>query len=186
MVPHVFPSSVVTHDYQYNHMKKTTRARMIVPIAALMAVMGVDVYAADAAEAERTSLVDRIIAQFNLNKDEVQKVVEQERAQRQQENRDRVTASLTDAVTQGKITEEQKNMILAKHEDMQKTRTETRTAGDRTANRAARAQERQELEQWAKDNNIDAQYMMMGNGMGRGGDGAGKGGMQRGGGLCQQ
>ena len=154
---------------------------MIVPTAALMAMIGVNVYATDTEEAERTSLIDRIIAQFNLNKDDVQKVVDQERTQRQQEHRDRVVASLTDAVTQGKITEEQKNMILAKHEEMQKTRTEERTAGDRTANRAARAQERQEMVQWAKDNNIDTQYIMMGDGMGRGGNGVGKGG-----GLCQQ
>lgn len=182
--------SAVINKITEKSMRKTTRARMIVPTAALMALVGVNVYtadAADAAEAERTSLVDKIIAQFNLNKDDVQKIVDEHRAQRQKEHRDRVNTALDDAVAAGKITAEQKQMILVKHDEMQKSRATTRTPGDRAANQQQRAQERQEMEQWAKDNGIDAQYVMMG-GVGRGGNhsGAGKGGMQHGDGSCQQ
>lgn len=168
---------------------------MIVPTAALLAMMGVTVYTTADAAAEQTSLIDRIIAQFNLNKNDVQKVVDEERTQRRQAKQERMVANLDDAVAHGKITEEQKNLIRAKHEEVQKTRAQ-HMPGNRDANQAARAQERQAMEQWAKDNNIDTQYLMMGNGMGCGGErgctgtgvctGAGKGGMQRGGNFSQR
>lgn len=115
------------------------------------------------------SLVQKIAAKFNLNQADVQAVFDQDRQewqqQRQAEMKSRQETYLTGLVSQGKITEAQKTLILNK---LQELETARQTAMSQTANqtpderRSAMDAERQELDTWAKQNNIDPQYLMMG------------------------
>lgn len=127
-----------------------------------------------------SSLVDKLVAKFGLNKSDVQAVFDQERSERQAEHQQQLTDRLTQAVTDGKLTEDQKSQILAKQQELQtfmdslrgKTMEERRTAMDG---------KRTELEQWATTNSIPEEYARFAIGMGgRHGGPGGQGGMMRG------
>lgn len=96
------------------------------------------------------SLVDKVASKFNLNKQEVQSVFDEDRQAHQAEQKAERSTELQSKVDDGTITAEQKTAIEKKMEEMQVSREQSRTS----------------LEEWAKQNNIDVKYVMMG---GRGG-----------------
>ena len=96
------------------------------------------------------SLVDKVASKFNLNKQDVQAVFDEERQAHQQEQKANKSADLQSKVDDGTITADQKAAIEKKLEEMHASREQSKTA----------------LEDWAKQNNIDVKYVMMG---GRGG-----------------
>jgi len=96
------------------------------------------------------SLVDKVASKFNLNKQDVQAVFDEERQAHQQEQKANKSADLQSKVDDGTITADQKAAIEKKLEEMHTSREQSKTA----------------LEDWAKQNNIDVKYVMMG---GRGG-----------------
>jgi Skp family chaperone for outer membrane proteins len=70
---------------------------------------------------------------------------------------------LTQLVTNGKITDQQKSLILAKQKELasQHEAKEAELANKTPAERKeSMDQMKAELEQWAKDNGIDTQYIM--------------------------
>lgn len=117
------------------------------------------------------SLASKIASKFNLNKEEVQAVLNEHRtehrAEHQEERKLRLEERLTQAVADGNITEEQKAKILEFHENQQsffdslegKTREERHDAMEN---------HREEMKKWAEDNGIDEKYVLFGGGMGRG------------------
>ena len=117
----------------------------------IASVVGVGTVAAQ--EASGTSLAEKIATQFNLNKDEVQKVIDSDHAERHAEMQKRA--------------EERESNRESKREEMKNKTEEER--------RAAMKAERDELKKWAEENNIPTQYLMFG---GRGHGGPGMGGMR--------
>lgn len=122
------------------------------------------------------SLVAAIAQKFNLNQADVQTVFDEERNKREIEMRQQMEAKLTQAVTDGKITEAQKNAIITKFSDMKKDRPNPEEFKNLTAEqRKAKMEERKtEMENWAKENGIDLQTLQgligrRGRGMGYGG-----------------
>lgn len=165
-------------------MKKNKK--IIIPVIALSILMGVGAYGvgnsfASEDENPRNSLIEKIAQKFNLNKDEVQKVFEEDREERKTQLEERFNQMLDEAVSKGDLTEAQKNLILAKRAEMQKEReaqmSERRNKGERPSkeemksNQEERKAEREALEKWASDNGIDIKYLM-----GLGGFGKGHGG----------
>ena len=65
------------------------------------------------------SLIQRIIDKFKLNSGEVEKVMEEERTERQNEMRARKEERFNEAVKAGVITEEQKKALLDKEDEWQ-------------------------------------------------------------------
>lgn len=108
------------------------------------------------------NLIQKIVDKFNLNSGEVEKVMVEERTERQNEMRVRREAKLDEAVKAGVITSEQKTALLNKEDEWQNQQQQ-------------RMQERQ---QWMEQSGIDfeklRQYGGIG-GMGMGGRGFGKG-----------
>lgn len=105
----------------------------------------------------RTSLIEQIASQFNLNKDDVQHVFDEERAARQEEATARLEARLSQAVANGTITEDQKAAILAKHEEWQKERAahaEARRTMTPEERREDAEKRRDEMRTWAKEHSI--------------------------------
>lgn len=96
------------------------------------------------------SLVDRVASKFNLNKQDVQAVFDEEKQAHQAERKAERSKDLQSKVDDGTITADQKTAIEKKQEEMHAKREQSRT----------------DLEEWAKQNNIDVKYVMMG---GRGG-----------------
>lgn len=129
----------------------------------LAGVTGLGVASAAPSNSGTDSIIDRIATKFNLNKDQVAAVFEEEKAARQAEHQQKAEERLTQAVKDGKITEEQKTKILAKLEELKSNREamKDKTPAER---RAAMQERRASLEQWAMDNNIPMQYLHFGMG----------------------
>jgi hypothetical protein len=174
-------------------MKKVNRLRKrmeqnkryFIPSLVLLAAMGAGVYGVSSAGAQvddnHVSMIERIATKFNLNKDEVQKVFEEERIERQKNMQENFEKRLTDAVTKGDLTEVQKNLIIAKKAEIEAQRENIRgnresnfenlksmTAEERKAEMEKRRAEmkahQEEVAAWAKENGINVQYLpgMMG------------------------
>lgn len=120
------------------------------------------------------SLIDRIATKFNLNRSDVAAVFDEEKTAREAERQQKLEDRLTQAVTDGKITEEQKTKILAKLEELKTQMEANRDAmKDKTPQERhdAMKQQRDELQQWAKDNDIPLRYLMFIHGHGHHGFG---------------
>jgi hypothetical protein len=102
----------------------------------------------------------------------VQSVIKADREEKHEarhaEHKQQMEERLTQAVKDGKITEEQKSKILAKHQEIADKREAERDAmkdKTREERKAAMDANREELKKWASDNGIDEKYLM---GFGRG------------------
>lgn len=82
-----------------------------------------------AAETETSfpPMIQRIIEKYNLNKDEVQGFLEENRTEIQAEKRaertEELYSKLQENVEKGTITQEQYEMIIKRHEEIKETRT---------------------------------------------------------------
>jgi uncharacterized protein (DUF305 family) len=115
-------------------------------------------------------LVDKLASTFNLDKARVQTVVEeyheQNHAERQAEMQKRQEERLNTLVTEGKITEAQKQAIIAKTAELKRNFDPAAMRNmTKEQRKAAMEQKRTELESWAQSQGIDPQYIL---GMGRG------------------
>ena len=93
-----------------------------------------------------TSIVDKLASKFNLKKEDVQAVFDEDHAAHEAEHQQQVSDRLQKLVDDGKLTADQKTKIEAKLKEMQTARDAERTA----------------LQDWAKQNSIDERYVMMG------------------------
>lgn len=183
-------------------MKKLSRKQMVAVSLAVFGIASAGISAAYAAEAGRekhmSQLVSAIAQKFGLSETDVQKVFEEQRikmetqrleqmAQMQAKRIEQFTEKIDKAVTDGKLTQTQANLVKAKFSELQAAReaqkntktdfknmTQDERKADMAAQKAKMETERTALQQWAEQNNIPAQYMPglgMGMGKGRGGRG---------------
>lgn len=143
------------------------------------------------------SLVDKIAKQFNLKTEDVQKVFDQDKVDHRAKMEQKYENRLTQAVKDGKLTEDQKTKILAKHKELTArleaqreankdkrdefaSMTDTERQKAIEVRKAAMDKLKSEISAWEKDNNIPSGYLMLG-GMRQGGPGGhhGPGGMMR-------
>ncbi len=151
-----------------------TGATMVAGLGGLASVGLVS--AATTSTSGQSSIIDKIASKFNLNKDEVKAVFDEEHAAREAEMTAKADTELSQLVTDGKITAEQKDKIIAKRTELQKQREADRTAMESKTDaerKTAMEARKTELDKWASDNGIDTQYMRYVMGGGRGGHGHG-------------
>lgn len=136
-----------------------------------MAGIGATTYAAQTTS--KDSMIDALSQRFKLDKTEVQKFFNEQRATKQAERETHVKDELVQLVKDGKLTQEQSDKITTKRNEIQKEREANKsTAGtektddEREKEKATRDSRRTELESWFKENNIDTAYMryVMGHG----------------------
>lgn len=109
-----------------------------------------------------TSLVDAIATKFNLNKADVQKVFDEQRAKMEAERETQIKDDLAQLVKDGKLTQAQVDKINAKRAELQKERDAARSSTDTKTRAEIKADmdaKRTELETWAKDNGIPTEYL---------------------------
>ena len=106
-------------------------------------------------------MVDKIATKFNLNKDEVKKVFDEERGSRQSDRQEHFKERLNNLVATNKLTKEQANAVESKHSELMQLKNELKDK-PKEERKAALAQKREEIKQWAKDNGIDEQVMLFG------------------------
>lgn len=107
---------------------------------------------------DKDTMIQRLAQKLGLEESKVQNAMDQLRSERQSEMQKNLEAKLTTAVKDGKITESQKQAILAKHREMQekhlKMRDEFREMTPEQR-REAKEKMREEMENWAKQNGLD-------------------------------
>ena len=149
-------------------------------VAATIGLTGLGAGVANAATSTDTktdpmsSLVDKISSKFNLNKDEVQKVFDEQKQTMQTEREAEVKSDVAKLVTDGKLTQTQADAINAKRAELQKERGSNKDSfKDMTADqrKAEMDKKKTELEAWAKENNISTEYLRYVMGHGPGGPG---------------
>lgn len=174
-------------------MKKNSKifAVSIITLCLLAAGFGIVKATNSNANNPLGNLVSAIAQRFGLNENDVQTVFNEhwtqmnaEREARRTEMEARAQEGFTErinrAVTDGKLTQEQANLIIAKMTEL-RTQTQEELQNQTREERRAEMQERMEtLKQWMIDNNIPQEICPMGFGIGEGPGGFGghgRGGM---------
>ena len=107
-----------------------------------------------------STFIQQLASKLGKSEDEVQTAMDQIRDDHQADMQAQYEQSLSEAVSNGEITEEQKQLVLNKHAEMQ---------SQREAQQGAMQFQRDELETWAQENGIDTKYLFGGGpGDGRG------------------
>jgi Asp-tRNA(Asn)/Glu-tRNA(Gln) amidotransferase B subunit len=139
----------------------TAVAMIVTGITAVAGVVGITKISAAINSGEVPTIITNLASRFNLNASDIQKVFDDTKTQQED-------ARLTQLVTDGKITEAQKKLIVDK-------RVEFEAAVEGIDNKQMTATERadalkalrDEIVKWADENKIDERYVMMGGGKGR-------------------
>lgn len=108
------------------------------------------------------SLIDKIAARFNLDKDEVEKVFEEERAAMEAEHAERISERLQKLVDDGTITDAQKEAILQKIDELKAERDALKDEWKNLSSderRSKMKEKRAELEAWANEQGLDLQKL---------------------------
>jgi hypothetical protein len=160
---------------------RTIKKKLIFPVIALavlgLAVLDVNFASADDSTNPQNTIVQRIAEKFGLNQNDVQAVFDQVKRDHQAEMQKKNEERLNQLVTDGKITEEQKSLILNMQKELQSQRESNKDKFKDLTPEERKTQmeeERTQLGKWAKDNGIDIQYLMSFGNRGHGGpDGLG-------------
>ncbi len=142
------------------------KAKKTLLAASAIAVLGLSAFTAlrassTYAAANSSNLIDHFAERFNLNRDEVQSVFDEHRSAQRAEHEQVMQDHLAQAVTDGKITQAQADLLLVKHTEMQ---TFMASLTDQTPEerREAMQTKRDEMRQWAQENNIPLQNLPLG------------------------
>ncbi len=134
-------------------------------------ILGASVFTAGVASADTgprenhmNSFVNAIATKFNLKVADVQAVVDQTRST---EKATMDATRLAKAVTEGKLTQAQANLVTAKHAEM-KTFMDSLKTKTQAERQAAMKTYKDSLKQWATTNNIPLHFVA-GHAMGKGG-----------------
>jgi hypothetical protein len=130
--------------------------KLLIPTLGLAALIGLGVLGISSVKAddETTSspIVEKLVSKFNLNEDEVVGVFNELRDEKRAEMQAAREERLSEAVSDGVITEEQKQALISKWQEME----------------TKREQERQEMQAWFEEQGIDMEALRQYEGFGRG------------------
>ncbi|OGG14617.1 hypothetical protein A2773_02415 [Candidatus Gottesmanbacteria bacterium RIFCSPHIGHO2_01_FULL_39_10] len=140
--------------------------KYIFPTIAL-AVVGLVLLGSHSAFAQNTDnkypdIIQKLAQKFNLKEDDVKAVFDAARKEKQDQMHDRFEEKLTQDVKDGKITAAQKELIINKFKDMHAQKLneieswKSLTPEERRAKMEAK---KAELENWAKTNGINPDYL---------------------------
>jgi hypothetical protein len=126
-------------------------------------LLGSGVINAQTASNGNTSLVQKVAQRFGLNQADVQAVFDQDKQEHRAQMNAKYEQRLSQLVTDGKITEAQKQLILAKYKELEANKQsmmqnmKNLTPEQR---KSVMDQQRQDIQSWAQQNNIDLKYLM--------------------------
>lgn len=160
-------------------LKKSLIIGATVASVGLAGVVGVGMASAADSTSGQTSIVDKLATKFNLKKEDVQAVFDENHkehmAQMQQKQADR----LAQAVKNGKLTQEQADHIAAAKKEIQTLMGDSKPGRLDDSKHQAIKDKMDALRKWAQDNKVDMRYVGPG-GFGRGHHGGGHGMMMHG------
>jgi len=104
------------------------------------------------------SFVQQLAQKLGIDQSKVQQAVDEIKQEHKSELQNKFNDVLDQAVKDGKITEAQKQLILQKRQELQNTKQNFKNMTPEQRKEAMQKQ-RQDLENWAKQNNIDLKYL---------------------------
>jgi len=143
--------------------KKSLLITGAVASVTLAGIAGLGVASAATNNPQPNSIIDKIATKFNLNRNDVAPVFEEDRAEHEAEHQQQVEDRLTQAVADGKITEAQKAKILAKLKEIQTNREAWKGKTPEERHKAMK-ELHDSLQKWADENGISLEYLHMGMG----------------------
>lgn len=148
-------------------MKKQLLIATTAVTIGLAGIAGVGMASAQGGFGNHDNLVTALANKFSLKTDEVQAVFDEQHTANQAERQAEYQNKLDQAVTDGKLTQEQADLLSTKHAEMT---TFMNSLKDKTSEerRDAMQAQREDFRQWCIDNNISARFMAPDKGMGRG------------------
>lgn len=121
-------------------------------------------------------IVKKLVEKFDLDADEVNEVFEEAREERHKKMQARKKEKLDEAVEKGKITEEQKEALLEKMDELKQELGELKDLSPEER-REAMKEHREEIRKWCEENDINLKDLKPGpNGKGMKGPRGFKGG----------
>lgn len=153
-------------------MKKPNKSTMVAIAAVAFGLTAASVGAVHAASNTTStnpmnSLVIAIAQKFNLNTTDVQQVFDDQHTQMEASRQEEFKTRLAQTVTDGKLTQDQADKIIAKFAELDSQRETNKTAMDgktEAERRTAMQEQMTNLQQWATDNNIPMKYLPFGHG----------------------
>jgi len=141
------------------------RKSLIVPVAVVTMAGGV-IFATNQVSAKgmldsHATLIQKLTEKFNLNEAEVQAVFSEVRDERRVQMQAQLETKLDEAIANGELTTQQKELILGKHEEMKANREDEETDWSELSpeERQLKSQEqRQMMQAWAEENDVDFKY----------------------------
>jgi UDP-N-acetylglucosamine pyrophosphorylase len=125
---------------------------------------------AESNDPEPSSIIRKLVQRFGLKESEVESVFSEAREEKQKQMQERFEQRLDQAVQEGKLTEAQKQVVLIKHRELQ-TKVQNKPANwynmTPEEKKSFMQKQRQDLETWAKDNNLDLSLIMPLGGFGK-------------------
>ncbi len=109
----------------------------------------------------RTSIVDTLATKFGLNKDEVQKVFDEQKASMHAEREAKIADKIAELVKDGKLTQDQADKLTARAKELQTQREANRDKFKDLSKEERKAQmdkDREAISKWFSDNKIDEKY----------------------------
>ena len=158
------------------------KKHLIIALAlVLLGGIGITAVKADAqgVQGNHETIIQKLVERFGLNQQEVESVFDEVREERHAQMQAKYEEKLDALVQEGKITEEQKEAIIAKHEEMRAEKQENFGFWkdlEPEERRAKMEEHRAEMQAWADEKGIDLSLIggLGGRkGMGRGGIGSG-------------
>jgi Skp family chaperone for outer membrane proteins len=120
----------------------------------------VSAHAQDATPTTKTpSLIQELVNKFGLNFNDVKALFDAHKQEKKSQMETNFTTKLDQLVKDGKITDAQKQLILQKRQEIETNRQNWKNLNGQ-ARRDAMQKERTDLENWAKQNNIDLKYVL--------------------------
>lgn len=139
-------------------------------MAAAVAALGAGVWGTTAFAAtpqgnqnRMSNLTNALATRFNLNQSDVQKFFDDQHANNEASRIANEKSQLNQAVTNGKITQAQEDLIIAKHTEI-KTFMDSLKGKTNTEIEAAIKNQKASLKTWANSNNIPEQFIRFGMG----------------------
>lgn len=159
--------------------KQVITAGILVSALALTGLYGVSSVRAAETDTNFSPVVQKLVEKYNLNKDEVKVVMNEERASHQAERKVEFSARLDALVTSGKITTEQKAGIIAKHDELNAKREALRDQNhERGAMHTQMQAIRTEMSDYLKSIGLDESILPEKGSRGKGMGGFGQGGRE--------
>ena len=109
------------------------------------------------------TFAQKLAQKLGIEESKVKTALTELHSERQAEIKKKVEERLNQLVTEGKLTREQKDKILAKQKELSEKREANKEALKNKTTEERKElmeKEREELKTWAKENGIDLQYLM--------------------------